>query len=237
MFNLIVVCSFASANIVVAIVISYVTHTTDTLTTIPLALPSQTRRSRTLSAFMTPFTFRWTGQHDEQSKETFFHTDWDGVLDIAKRLSGDSTCAYQGDYHAGGRHIVRRIEVPKQDELWIARIPTIPMSNASAWDTRWWTREQQFTMESEIATMKFIAQATDIPVPKVFGYNTRIDGNPARLPYLLMQCIEGNMLFDLGGPDILTDKQRVKIRKSVASIQVRQLPKLTWIRLILFSAN
>lgn len=77
-------------------------------------------------------------------------------------------------------------------------------------------------MESEIATMKFIAQTTDILVPKVFGYQTFIDGNPVRLPYLLMQCIEGNMLFDLGGPSVLTVDQRAKIRRSIASIQVRQ---------------
>ena len=59
-------------------------------------------------------------------------------------------------------------------------------------------------MESEIATGKFIAQATDILVPKVFGYSTGVDANPVRLPCLLMQCIEGNVVYDVGGPDILT---------------------------------
>jgi hypothetical protein len=35
-----------------------------------------------------------------------------------------------------------------------------------------------------------------------------------------MQCIKGNMLYDMGGPDILTCEQKEKIRSSVASIQV-----------------
>jgi len=169
-----------------------------------------------------PFKFRWTGLHnDEQSKKTFIFTDWDALLDIAKRLSGDPTCGYQGDFHAGGRHIVRRVELPEKGKLWIARVPTIPASIGSGEDGRWWTSEERFTMESEIATMKFIAQTTDIPVPKVFGYKTCIDGNPVKLPYLLMQCIEGNILFDLGGPNVLTDEQRAKIRMSIASIQCK----------------
>jgi aminoglycoside phosphotransferase (APT) family kinase protein len=75
-------------------------------------------------------------------------------------------------------------------------------------------------MESEIATMKFISQATDIPVPRVFTYNTGLEGNPVGLLYLLMECIEGSMLFDLGGPSILTKEQSTKFRKLIATIQV-----------------
>ncbi|KAF1948850.1 hypothetical protein CC80DRAFT_540719 [Byssothecium circinans] len=169
-----------------------------------------------------PFTFRWTGQHnDEQSKKTYLCTDWDVLLNITKRTSGDPACVYQGDYHAGGRHIVRRIELPNDGKSWIARIPTVPDPFVSEFDGRWWTSEQQFTMESEIATMNFIAQTTDIPVPKVFGYKTCLDGNPVKLPYILMQCIEGNMIFDLGGLDVLTDEQNAKLRDSIASIQCR----------------
>lgn len=54
-------------------------------------------------------------------------------------------------------------------------------------------------MESGIVTMKFIAEFTDIPVPTIFGHRTSIEGNPVKLPYMLIQCIRGNMLFDLGG--------------------------------------
>jgi hypothetical protein len=171
---------------------------------------------------MSSFNFRWTGQHnDEPSQKTFQLTHWDNLLDIAKQLSGNHTCVYhQGSYHAGGRHIVRRIEVRKgQGELWLARIPTVHATSVAV--SEWWTEEQKFTMESEIATMKYVAQTTDIPVPKVFGYDTSMDGNLVGLPYLLIQCIKGNMLYDLDDPVALTDEQNAKIRHSIASIQVR----------------
>jgi hypothetical protein len=76
---------------------------------------------------------------------------------------------------------------------------------------RWWTAEQRFTIESEIAIMKYIAKFTNILVPTIFRYRTSIDGNPVKLPYMLMQCIRGNMLYDLKGFSILTSKQKSRI--------------------------
>jgi hypothetical protein len=51
-------------------------------------------------------------------------------------------------------------------------------------------------MESEIATMKYIVEFTTSLVPTIFGFVSSIDGNPVKLPYVLMQCIRGNMLYD-----------------------------------------
>ncbi|KAG8415435.1 hypothetical protein J3458_009282 [Metarhizium acridum] len=106
----------------------------------------------------TPFVFRWEGQHnDKQSNHTYNHTKWDALLDITKQISGDQTSAYEGIFHAGGRHIVRRIKPAERDELWVARIPIISDVSVLGFDSGWWTSEKQFTMESEIATVKFIS--------------------------------------------------------------------------------
>lgn len=184
----------------------------------PLGSVSNTTNSQRRTS---SFVFRWTGQHnDEQSNNTYSHTEWDALLDITKQLSGDQTSVYEGNFHAGGRHIVRRIKLTERGELWLARIPIICGPPVPEPDSSWWTSGKQFTMESEIATMKFISQSTDIPVPRVFAYNTGLEKNPVGLPYLLMECIEGNMLYDLGGPNVLTEEQRIKLRKSIASIQV-----------------
>lgn len=98
----------------------------------------------------------------------------------------------------------------------------MPASSTSVKDEilKWWTAERRFTMESEIATMMYIAEFTNIPVPMIFEYRTSINGNPIRLPDILMQCIRGNMLFDLGGPDMLTGEQKSRVWKTIASIQV-----------------
>lgn len=85
---------------------------------------------------------------------------------------------------------------------------------------KWWTLERKYTMESEIATMIFISHHTTVKVPDVFGYQTAIDHNLVKLPYLVMECIQGNMLFDMGGPEKLTIEQKGKVRRSIANIQV-----------------
>jgi hypothetical protein len=56
--------------------------------------------------------------------------------------------------------------------------------------------------------MKYYAECTDIPVPTIFGYRTSIDGNSVKLPYMLMQYIRGNMLFDLRRPGILNTERK-----------------------------
>ncbi|KAI9742400.1 MAG: hypothetical protein M1818_003933 [Claussenomyces sp. TS43310] len=169
-----------------------------------------------------PPTFRWQGQHnDKRSAQTFQHIDWTAVLKEAQILNGGRSCSFDGPYHAGGRHIVRRLEFIDGGDLWLVRIPIVPVSSASNENGRlkWWTAERRFTMESEIATMKYITEFTDIPIPTIFGHRTSIEGNPVKLPYMLMQCIRGNMLFDLGGPGILNNEQKSRIRKSIALIQ------------------
>jgi hypothetical protein len=91
----------------------------------------------------------------------------------------------------------------------------------------WWGAYRKWEMESEIATMIHIARTTEIPVPKIYGYNTSIVGNPAKLPYMFMQCIKGNILQDIGGSGAerrLEKDQRVKLKKAVAWIQVCRTP-------------
>ncbi|KAK2859897.1 hypothetical protein FQN49_004596 [Arthroderma sp. PD_2] len=170
-----------------------------------------------------PPVFRWQGQHnDDRSEQTSKYIDWDALLEEVQALNHSLRCAYDGRYHVGGRHTVRRIEFIDTKELWLVRIPIIPIMPTpptSELVNTWWTAERRFTMESEIATMKYIAKSTEIPVPAVFGYKCSLDKNLVKLPYLLMECIEGNMLYDLGGPGILNDEQKNKIRKSIAAIQ------------------
>jgi hypothetical protein len=169
-----------------------------------------------------PFIFRCQGHcNDERSALTFQHTDWTALLAEARILNGGRHCIYDGSYYAGGRHIVRRLKFVDGNDLWLVHIPIITASSSSDQNgiSKWWTATRQFTMESEIATMIHYTEA-GASVPKIFGYNTSVDGNPVRLPYMIMYCIPGNMLYNLGGFDVLTMEQKIKIRKSIASIQV-----------------
>ena len=169
-----------------------------------------------------PFKFAWKREehYDEDCDATFLRVDWDVLLDKTRRLSGNPACAWRGGYHAGGRHIVRRVEIGEQGDSWLVRIPKL----RGLPEAENWTSKRQFTMESEIATMKYIATSTKIPVPKVFAYDLHISGNPVKAPYLLMECIKGNMLYDIGGPGVLTAQKLQQMNKSIAWIQVCTAP-------------
>ncbi|KAK2750686.1 hypothetical protein FQN57_002759 [Myotisia sp. PD_48] len=171
-----------------------------------------------------PLTFRWNGQYaDESSARTNKYIDWDALLREVQALSSRS-CSYDGEHHVGGRHIVRRFIFADTGERWLVRIPVVPGSDEplSKDDvSSFWTAKQKFKWESEIATMKYLSERMTTPVPAIHGYSTSIDGNPVKVPYMLMQCIEGNILYDLesGGTDALDEEQKRKVRKAVASIQ------------------
>lgn len=51
-------------------------------------------------------------------------------------------------------------------------------------------------MLSEIATMKLVQERTTIPVPRVFGHQTRSSGD-FNFPFILMEFLPGR---DVGGP-------------------------------------
>lgn len=68
--------------------------------------------------------------------------------------------------------------------------------------------------------MRYVAQHSKIPVPTVYGYNTAGEGNPAKLPYILMQCLEGNILYEHPNYDKRSDAEQAKIEKTGAWIQV-----------------
>ncbi|KAI9789351.1 MAG: hypothetical protein M1816_006240 [Peltula sp. TS41687] len=168
------------------------------------------------------FTFRWEGQYnDERSERTFAYVDWNALLTEVQRLGETPDCTYEGPYHAGGRHIVRRLVFADEREPWLARIPIIPAKPPFGDEERsgWWTTERKFTMESEIATMKYIAETGKVPVPSIYGHKASVERNPVKLPYLLMQCIRGNMFYDLGGPSVLACEQRAKVQRSIALLQ------------------
>lgn len=168
-----------------------------------------------------PFLFYWTGQDDDELiKRTVDAVNWNALLDITRKLSGDTNCLFEGNINAGGRHIVRRIVVPSKRIRWIARLPIVSSSYSNSNDN-WWTEERWFIMQSEVATMKHIALHTDIPVPEVFAHDTLSDVNPVGLPYVLMHCIEGNTIFDLGGLGKLTLDQNRSLHQSIAFLQVR----------------
>ena len=57
-------------------------------------------------------------------------------------------------------------------------------------------------MQSEIDTMSFLREYTDIPVPSVFAYDTTAS-NTVGAPYMFMECVQGTCAMDM--PDSMGD--------------------------------
>jgi hypothetical protein len=83
-------------------------------------------------------------------------------------------------------------------------------------------------LEAEIATMQFIKEHSELPVPRVFAYSLD-ENNPAGVAYMLIGVLPGVVAMDaLGGYDVhrgvITAQYRPAFYRSVASCHVR--PKL-----------
>lgn len=78
-------------------------------------------------------------------------------------------------------------------------------------------------LRAEIATMKYVAQHTTIPIPKILGYGFGGD-YPTGLPFIILEYVEGRRLVDAGYSE-LDAPQRVTLYCQLADIfvQLRQL--------------
>lgn len=170
----------------------------------------------------TGFKFRWMGDYcDEESEITFIYMNWDALKVEAKALNRGRECEYEGRYHEGGRHIVRRLLFADGGDQWLVRVPimqtlSVPFEGVMEWS---WGKKEKREMESEIATMAYVKEHTQIPIPNVFGYNSRLAENPANFPYILMECMKGNVYDELLGVGP-TEEIWAKVRSILAWVQV-----------------
>ncbi|WEW56652.1 hypothetical protein PRK78_002100 [Emydomyces testavorans] len=81
-------------------------------------------------------------------------------------------------------------------EKWMVRIPLLP---------RLAFPEEK--MRSEIATMKYVAEKTTIPIPRLYGYSISRN-NILGLPFMLVEYIEGNTLYPTNLRTMDRDKRK-----------------------------
>ena len=75
-------------------------------------------------------------------------------------------------------------------------------------------------MQSEIDTMSYVLENTDIPVPRVFAYDTTAK-NPVGAPYIFMECFQGTCAMDMPGCNLsIPDEYVQKYTPSEAAILV-----------------
>lgn len=68
--------------------------------------------------------------------------------------------------------------------------------------------------------MQLVKERTSVPVPTVFGYVASAK-NEVGAPFMLMECLSGNVGVDLSGVEIPT-QHRASFHKEMARFQVRR---------------
>ena len=124
-------------------------------------------------------------------------------------------------------------EIVFEDDVhWIARVQ-LPEVNPDASEKYipkpvgfGWTVEQHVEnaakMQSEVDTMCYIREMTDVPIPRVFFADTKVD-NPVGAPYMFMECIRGNSGMDMPGDFQVPKKYADKFLAAEAAMMVLRL--------------
>ena len=173
--------------------------------------------------------FKWATFSDAsepyrvRASKSLQYIDWDALCTIAKDIR-NMPCAIGDQYGLGGRHIVREI-VFDDDVHWIARvgIPGVNMNKDEHYIPtpvrHTWTTFEATEMQSEIDTMLFVRQNTDIPVPDVFAFDCTCT-NAVGAPYMLMECIMGTCVVDVQSDHHVPVQYKDKYSTAEASVLV-----------------
>ncbi|KAI1178525.1 hypothetical protein F4777DRAFT_576056 [Nemania sp. FL0916] len=116
----------------------------------------------------------------------------------------------------GKRNVLYRLRMP-DNSLWMARLHN-PLYNKTA-VTDYTTRmaNQSLLFESEVATMQFVRENTQIPVPKVYGYDFTYE-NVLGTPYIFMEYIAGKAYpFPFSEQRRIKDEDLIKIHTQLTN--------------------
>jgi hypothetical protein len=155
------------------------------------------------------------------------YIEWAALCKLATDAR-DVPCVIGDQSGFGGRHVVREI-VFDDGEHWIARVG-IPAVNFSKEEnyipaplSHSWSTTKAKIMQSEIDTMSFLREHTDIPVPRVFTFDTTAM-NTVRAPYMFIECVQGTCAVDMPGcQGDIPEPYKTNFFASEASVLVRCL--------------
>lgn len=153
-------------------------------------------------------------ENDSQTGDRFHRTQWDELCRIASGIAGQPECKALDELACGLYNIVRPLEFPDKTR-WAARVHIGRGESPLVTSAK---------LESEIATMQFIKEYSDVPVPRVFAYEVDED-NPVGAAFILMEFLPGTAAMDaLGGHKIhrgiIPKEYRPNFYRSVAKSHV-----------------
>ncbi|PQE06257.1 aminoglycoside phosphotransferase protein [Rutstroemia sp. NJR-2017a BBW] len=147
--------------------------------------------------------------------------NWHYLREYAIRKRNGINCILLPDIGLGYNHMVRIIEFA-DDARWVARLRMPPLAKSGSHDEALKTR-----MKCEINVISLVRQKIDIPVPQIHAFEVE-DDSSIKAPFMLMDCLEGNIGMDLGME--LPPEHKKAFLSNLAKIHVQlsavQLPKI-----------
>ncbi|POR31014.1 Uncharacterized protein TPAR_08762 [Tolypocladium paradoxum] len=158
----------------------------------------------------------------------------DALLALASALRGNRPCTASREFSVGNFNLVRKIRFDDGVE-WIARLRMPPLPDQDGGIDSPSTREKiLLDMQSELATMEFVRQNTDIPIPAVYAYDLD-DQNAVGCPFSIIEYIHGNTAEEVsraypgdheGIPAQFAEKFWRQIAKTMIQLASVRLPKI-----------
>ncbi|KAF1960332.1 hypothetical protein CC80DRAFT_544786 [Byssothecium circinans] len=156
------------------------------------------------------------------------------LLTYASLLRGSRPCTLSPKFSVGSFNLVRKIQFDDGVE-WIVRLRMPPIPDQGSGMASPPTRERMLLdMESELATMEFVRQNTDIPIPRVYAYDLN-EQNAVGCPFSIIELVEGNTAEELsrtypGEHEGIPAQFEEKFWRQVAKIMVQlasiRIPKI-----------
>ena len=127
----------------------------------------------------------------------------DNLLHLAFLLRGGEHGCVAKELITGSESVIIAIEFNDREE-WIAKLPWKHWKDNTAPDP--------VKVETEVATMKFVSEHTDIPVPDVFHYSPNCQTS-VEWPYILMSKAPGVSLRSIGWSSLTVAQQCIVMRE------------------------
>jgi len=149
---------------------------------------------------------------DPRVQATFDAVDWEALASHACSLFQGVTSSHWGEQVAGGYNLVRFLHLKDANNtVVVARVPLRPKDGTI-------TAEQEIAaskrIESEVATMEYVENYTNIPVPHVYDFGVRDKASHVRSPFILMSKVEGVQLSSMWA-EMDDDKRRSVLQQVI----------------------
>lgn len=117
--------------------------------------------------------------------------NWPALLDYAAKKRNRINCTLLPDIGLGYNHMVRIVEFA-DGTRWVARLRMPPLAKSDSNQDA-----LKIIINCEFNAISLVRQRTTIPVPQIHAFEVE-SGCSIKAPFMLMDCLEGNVGMDLG---------------------------------------